>query len=185
MHFAIIVEVDIAMRIGMYDELPFKKQVSAKDYFFSAGTWTPTINGGLVIQTKAAAAETVFVSIPFNIERAANQFGIKVVSFNVVHRATTADIVAITASLYKQNLGNPTVTIPANVTRDNIPVTVSSVLTADPNFRLTTVTVNTPVYENLIGPVPDQNYILAMGYQAAATTVLALGDTTMNYIAVI
>jgi len=169
----------------MNEELPYKKQVSAKDYFFSTGTWTPTINGGLVIQTKAAAAETVFVSIPFNIERAVNQYGIKVVSFNVVHRSTVADMVAITAALYKQNLGNPTVTVPANVTRDNIPVTVTSVLTADANFRLTTVTVKDPVYENPLGPVPDQNYILAMGYQTAATTVLVLGDATMNYNTVI
>jgi|GEM_PF-3026477 len=162
-------------------ELPCKVQVSATRYFFSGGTWTPTINGGLVIQTKAAAAETIFVSIPFNLERRTDQYGIKVVSFNVVHRATVADMVAITAVLYKQNLGNPTVNVPANVNRDTLPVTVTSVLTIDPNFRLTTVTVNTPAYENPVGAVADQNYVLAMGYQTAASTVLVLGDATMNY----
>lgn len=159
--------------------------ISCKNFDFSLGTWTYSNNGGLPRQQKTAADETAFVSMLINIPKRANQYGLKINAIHMPYIAATADLDALpTATLYQASWMSSLVvgTPAATIARTTIPTTIQTPpVTANAGTQKLVVSVTSPAFENLIGPVGFQNYVLSVGFNAGATTVLSVLDGWVEY----
>jgi hypothetical protein len=145
----------------------------------SAGTWTPTLSTDLVgdVRTATAAAFNLFVHVPLpsNSEYRA---GARLKSIDVYWKTATADFTSVTTVALKK------MTLAANasaVTGADVAVTVDTAndTTAE---RITqashtmNVALNTPAYID-----NDEEYVLYVTFDAAATTAFTLYGARANY----
>ena len=129
---------------------------------YSAGTWTTTrVAQGDYVKRKTAAADTTIIGIDITPQIIiGGSSGYRLTSFDVINRNTTADLNAHTYTLtritYADSTPNSTASI---ILTGTLPLTVD----ADP--RVTSVTVDTPVYLNA------NKYVLELTVNATITAV--------------
>jgi len=131
---------------------------------YSAGTWTTTrVARGDYVKRKTAAADTTIIGIDITeILRTTASKGLKLTSFDVINRNTTADLNAHTVTLDKM-----TYTHSAVVTTTSVALTGTLPVGQDADPVITNVTVDTPAFN----VTDDSKYVLELTVNAAAGSV--------------
>jgi hypothetical protein len=156
------------------------QSIPLKTLNFATGTWTYTQSTGATYYLKTATAETSVVTIPIDIPRRADQFGVKLLSIKLPIRVITADLTAApTIALYRQDYDLVNSTANGDAVFTAITTTNNGVVTADSNDRLLTVAVTAPDWDYSTQTLA--HYVLNVSFAAAATSVIRVYCPFVTY----
>lgn len=147
------VRTDLVRFLGLKDVLNY-----------SAGTWTTTrIAAGDYVKRKTAGDNTTVIGIDITeILKTSSDKGLKLTSFDVIFRNTTADLDAHSVALKKVSY-----TDSAAVTIAAVALTGTLGIGQDADPQIDNVVVDTPVFNN----TDDSKYVMEITVDAAATSV--------------
>lgn len=151
--------------IGVADITDFVKFMGINDVLaFSAGTWTTTrVAQGDYVSRKTAADDTTIIGIDITeVLRTTASKGLKLTSFDVIFRNTTADLDAHTVTLDKMSY-----TDSAAVTTTNVALTGSLGTGQDADPQIDNITIDTPAFN----VTDDSKYVMELTVDAAAGSV--------------
>jgi hypothetical protein len=142
----------------------------------------PASNSGVAKIVKCAAAETVKVIIPINLQNYNFQFGTEIIDVDLPLNIGTANLSGpATATLYQTLVGNAQPGTPTNLTANTIPGTVNTVQNANAADQVLKFTVTNPAFQS--GYYFNQGlYKLEVALPCASSTVLTIYDAYATFL---
>lgn len=154
--------------------------VSLKDINIATGTWTYTNSSGLLYMLKTATAETSTVTFTLPIPRKGGQHGVKLKKILLPLRLTTSDLSgSATCVVYRNDFDLVLAGASGDVSTATVTTSNDSVVTADANDRLWTITVTTPDWD--YGTEAQAQYTCSVALPCAAGTVIRLYPPVVEY----
>lgn len=147
------------------DKTDYIKMLGLNDVLnYSAGTWTTTrVARGDYVKRKTAAADTTIIGIDITqILRTTASKGLKLTSFDVIHRNTTTALNAHTVTLDKMAY-----TSGGAVSTTSVAITGTLATTAQANPLVANVTVDTPAFN----VTDDSKYVMEITVNAQVTSI--------------